>query len=455
MDRRSFLVGGLVTGGTVLGFDRLLERSRLGDPALARMPGVGTGGYGTLKPVASRNTGETILALPEGFQYTVFGKALTKMSDGHQTPGFHDGMAAFSVRGDVRLVRNHELRALRLTSIGPPELSYDPVAPGGTVTIEVDPKTRELKRDWASLSGTIWNCAGGKTPWGSWISCEEIVIGTKPAVDKDNKPVPVFDKDHGYCFEVSALADTLLKPEPIRAMGRFVHEAVAIDSGSGIVYETEDRNPGGFYRFIPNVPGKLLEGGKLQMLAVENMPRFDTRKGQEMGKTMTAVWVDIDDPDPAEADKNQDAVFQQGLAKGGAMFSRLEGCHFGEGKVFVTATNGGDAELGQVWSYRPRGDRWGELKLIFESPNEATLDAPDNVCLSPRGGLVLCEDGKNQQFMRGLTQDGAIFDFAENRFSQGEFAGACFSPDGETLFVNIQTPGMTLAIWGPWERGAL
>ena len=94
------------------------------------------------------------------------------------------------------------------------------------------------------------------------------------------------------------------------------------------------------------------------------------------------------------------------------------------------------------------------------------LDAPDNITVSPRGGIVICEDGGGQQYLRGLTQRGEIFDFALNTVNDREFAGATFSPDGETLFVNSQgdtsgpgrpeiEPGMTFAIWGPWEEGAL
>lgn len=83
---------------------------------------------------------------------------------------------------------------------------------------------------------------------------------------------------------------------------------------------------------------------------------------------------------------------------------------------------------------------------------------PDNLCVSPRGGLVVCEDGHNEQFVRGLTRQGQIFDFAQNVspiHAGSEFAGATFSPDGQTLFVNIQTPGVTLAVWGPWQKGLL
>jgi hypothetical protein len=173
---------------------------------------------------------------------------------------------------------------------------------------------------------------------------------------------------------------------------------------------------------------------------------------------LPVAWVDIDDPDPAAADTDPLAVFKQGKAKGGATFARLEGCWYGGGSVFFTATSGGDKLLGQVWEYRPEKNSDGHIRLFFESPAVEVLDRPDNICVTPRGGLIICEDGSNEQFLRGLTPDGRIFDFAKNMvpgFERVELAGATFSPDGETLFVNIQTPGITFAIWGPWRKGAL
>lgn len=198
------------------------------------------------------------------------------------------------------------------------------------------------------------------------------------------------------------------------------------------------------------------------MLAVEGRPQYDTATGQQMGSTLPVFWVDIDEPDPPGVG-DPAAVFAQGFGKGGARFSRLEGCWWGDGGVFFHATNGGDANVGQVWFYKPRGDDRGSLTLVFESPSAALLDSPDNVTVSPRGGIVLCEDGGGEQFVRGLTRDGRIFDFAQNLLGTREFAGACFSPSGRTLFLNIQgstldagaDKGMTFAIHGPWENGAL
>jgi hypothetical protein len=291
------------------------------------------------------------------------------------------------------------------------------------------------------------NCAGGPTPWGSWISCEETTTGISAG----------YTRPHGYCFEVPARADRPVDPIPLRAMGRFVHEAVAVDPAMGIVYLTEDRVASGLYRFHPTRPGDLAEGGRLEMLAIRDRPHFDTRRGQTAFDALPVTWVPIEDPDPADAETNAESVRQQGFRLGGATFARLEGAWFGDGRLYITATNGGDRRFGQVWEYRPdAGGGW--LRLIYESADPLLLVGPDNLCISPAGGLVICEDGPEVQHIRGLTAGGEIFDFARNAvtaFEESEFAGATFSPDGRTLFVNIQGPGLTLAIWGDWSSGPL
>nr|MBA2528853.1 DUF839 domain-containing protein [Euzebyales bacterium] len=312
-----------------------------------------------------------------------------------------------------------------------------------TVNLTFDTAARQPVDSHPSLAGTVRNCAGGETPQGTWLSCEETTNGRTSG----------YTKAHGYVFEVDPRATSPVEPVPFKAMGRFVHEAVAVDPATGIVYETEDRGSSGFYRFLANEPGNYAAGGRLQMLAVKAHPNYDTRAGQHVGTPLPVGWVDIADPDPAEAETNSMAVYDQGFARGGATFARLEGAWYGDGSVFFNATSGGDAGLGQVWEYRPRGRSGGLLTLVFESPGPELLDAPDNICVSPRGGLVLCEDGDGDQFVRGVTPEGQIFDFARNLINDKELAGATYSPGGETLFVNIQTPGVTFAITGPFERG--
>lgn len=444
MSRKDFLATGAGAGiGAAL--SGLVARNAAARPGDRNKADRDSGGYGELSPKQAENDPGTYLALPEGFKYTMIGAIGTLMSDGNPTPPAHDGMASFTAPDGVRLVRNHEVRTPAGTGVAIGGDSYDPLAGGGTTTLVVDPQTRLLQRDFVSLSGTYVNCAGGPTPGGSWLTCEETTAGETSG----------FRKDHGYIFEVPSSNDGLAEPEPYRAMGRFVHEAVAIDPATGIAYETEDRGAAGFYRFLANDPRDFGAGGRLQMLAIKGRPNYDTRTGQRVGKPLPVEWVDIENPDPESAEQNSSAVYEQGQAEGGATFARLEGCWYGDGSIFLNSTSGGDEELGQVWQYRPRGNSGGQLILLFESENPEMLDAPDNICVSPRGGLAICEDGDNEQYVRGLTQQGRIFDFALNVENNFEFAGANFSPDGETLFVNVQTPGRTFAIWGPWEEGAL
>ncbi|MCG9895126.1 MAG: PhoX family protein [Fimbriimonadaceae bacterium] len=448
LDRRSFLqVASAAAAAPAL--TGLLSRLTLSRPELAADAGQIAGGYGPIRPVKSENTGEEILALPEGFKYTVFGRTGDMMKDGNATPGAHDGMAAFAHAGVIRLIRNHEVRNQPTPDrkpIGDVAKSYDPLAGGGTSTLDIDPVTRLIKNDFASISGTMVNCAGGPTPGQSWITCEETVVGQAQG----------YGKEHGYIFEVSSKSNGLVDPTPIRAAGRRVHEACATDPETGILYITEDRGTSGLYRYVPVDKDHLAKGGELQMLAVKGKAQFDTRKGQTNGVKYDAVWVTIDtpDPDPAKTERMEQANYSEGLAKGGATFARLEGCWYGNGSIYAVSTNGGDKNLGQVWRYIPGTRNEGILELIFESPDPEIMESPDNLCVTPRGALAVCEDGGGDNFLRGITREGRVFSFAKNNLNKSELAGVCFSPDGNTLFFNLQTPGLTVAIWGDFARGS-
>lgn len=467
MDRRSFLINlSAFSGSVALACSGLASRSAAFSKA-GELSHLKAFGYGELIPTAAKNTGETFLALPKGFEYNVIGKVNGIMSDGRPTPAAHDGMWTFKVKNELRIVRNHEVSGGRLprenAGIGSGN-HYDETAGGGTTTLVVNPKTREIVRDFVSLSGTLINCAGGPTPWGSWISCEETTLGQTIRTSSNGVKTGGFPKAHGYCFEVQASANNNLPPVPLKAMGRFTHEAIAVDKKSGIVYETEDHGSSGFYRFLPKRRKRLAEGGVLQMLAIADKPEYDTRTGQKQGTALSVKWVTIDNPDPAEADVDPLAVFKQGRAKGGAIFSRLEGCCTdNKGNVYFVSTSGGDNKGGQIWIYKPENKDGGRLSMLFESPSREVLDMPDNVCLMPKSQLLfLCEDsdyvglgGTRDNFMRVLTPDGRIADFAKNlapKFETTEFAGSTFTKDGKTLFVNLQGVGATFAIWGDWGR---
>lgn len=463
--------------------------------------GRGSGGYGDLvakKPVRTPTFSpehggvyadpETEwLALPEGFSYVVLGLAGTAMSDGNRTPQAHDGMGAFRTGwGRVRLVRNHENRDAAdagLPPIGGSSNAYNPQGAGGNTTLEVAFRNGvpTLKRDFVSLNGTIVNCAGGETPWGSWISCEETT--------ETREGIP-----HGYAFDVPSSHDGPVDPVPLKALGRFVHEAVAVDPRTSIVYETEDRSweerdddpatgtsiGAGFYRFVPDAYGDL-SSGVLQALKVKGADQYFTVRGQRAGRSLPVEWVTIDDPDPEAAAEDPSSVFRQARSKGAAIFQRLEGAWYGDGRVYFASTSGGEAEHGQIWEYKPVGRSGGHLKLVYETPDPEILTFPDNLGVTPRHGLILCEDtgyvrseenflddGTGQapfaeQKLKGLTRQGRIFDFAVNLLDSREWAGACWSPDGKYLFANTQgetrepgtVPGRTYAIWGPWRDGAL
>ena len=311
---------------------------------------------------------------------------------------------------------------------------------------------RQLINHYASLSGTYRNCAGGPTPWGSWITCEENV--STLATNRPGNATNV-SKSHGYNFEVPALATVPVNPVPLVAMGRFNHEAVAIDPKTGIVYETEDQRDSLLYRFIPSQPNNLSAGGTLQALKIKNMPQAKTFAGFPKGQPMPVEWVTIDNPDPAT-----DTVRVEGFGKGAAQFARGEGIWYGNREVYFCCTNGGSVDangrpngFGQVWRYLPDRDT---IELFVEAKSADELDGPDNIVVAPYGDLIICEDGNDEQFVVGVTPNGELYRLAKNAINDSEFAGACFSPDGRTMFVNIQTPGITFAIWGPWksQRGA-
>ncbi|MAL08866.1 MAG: hypothetical protein CMF74_04265 [Maricaulis sp.] len=424
-------------------------------------------GYGPLY----RDPGH-LLDLPRGFSYQVISTEGEEMSDGLITPGDFDGMACFEREdGRIALIRNHELHPGQQdrSPFGPDNERLERIAAsrlydrapdgtplhGGTTTLVLNPDTLAIERQFLSLGGTHNNCAGGPTPWGSWLTCEET---TERAGER-------MRRDHGYVFEVPSSANELVEAVPLRGLGRFRHEAAAIDPVRGIVYLTEDAYDDAlFYRFLPDQPGELWRGGRLQALAIRGRPGFDTRNWSSRafapGEWLDTEWIDIVDTDNPDGD-----MALRHIAIGAAHFTRGEGAWFGEDEVYFTCTDGGSLHSGQIFRYVHDGSG-GRIQLFHESDDTTIMDHCDNLTIAPWGDLIIAEDGPSEQYIRGVTPEGRVYTIARNAFavhseesddtSYSEFCGPCFSPDGSVLFLNVQSsPSRTLAIRGPWQQRSL
>lgn len=457
VSRRDFFVRSAAFSAGFAGLASLFRH----DSVLAAFSAPSTVGYGPLLPDPLG-----FLDLPARFSYTVISRAGEAMNDALLVPWQHDGMAAFSAPDNkVLLVRNHELDEI-VTERGPfgpanarlksadRSLLFNPglkgaAGLGGTSTLLYDPATRRLERHAMSLMGTLQNCAGGPTPWGSWLTCEETTLGTKDGLDVD----------HGWVFEVPSSATTPVKPEPLRAMGRFRHEAVAINPSCGCVYLTEDLADGVFYRFLPKAPGNLRAGGRLQALVFIDSPNLVTHNWNDAKRLKRALpmpvkWIDLSDPDSPN-----DNLREQAASHGASAFARSEGIWWGNDAAYFAATSGGKSKLGQIWKYTPSPHEGtpaeekapATLELFLE-PNDSTVcNNADNITVAPWGDLIVCEDGEAVNGLVGVTPAGQPYRLAQLRGTPSETAGACFSPDGRVLFFNVQTPGMTIAVAGPWR----
>ena len=406
------------------------------------------------------NDPKGILRLMKGFKYNIISKKGQMMSDGLTVPDHADGMASFKGKGDnIILIRNHEIGHFKtiekLLDKNPmqknkkyinqfSDLMYDQgknqtPCGGGTSTIVYNTKTQSVEKEYLSLAGTLVNCGGGITPWNTWISCEETV---------DIKGSGL-TKNHGYNFEVIPSETIKLnKAIPLKDMGRFRHEAIAIDPKTNIAYQTEDRKDGLIYRFVPNVKKQYAKGGKLQALVIKNMKTNDTRNWEVDNFVINTKykidWIDLDN-----VQNPKDDLRKRGAKKGAAIFARAEGMWYDKNIVYFTCTSGGSKKIGQIWKIDTDNQT---LEMMFESHNSDVMRMCDNMTIAPWGDVVICEDGKGKDRLIGLKPNGTTYVIAENYLNNSEFAGVNFSPDGSILFVNIYSPTMTIAITGPWKE---
>ena len=437
LNRRNFI------GATGAAFSGLLLNGCTGRSAPLTSAPSSFADYGPLVPDPAG-----MLDLPRGFSYRLLSSLGNAMTDGCTVPDKADGMGCFSIGNDeIVLIRNHELvpaddaGGVLAKGFGTRDGA---IVPGGTTSIVLDATTLEVKREFRSLAGTIRNCSGGITPWGSWLTCEEAPTGPGQRFGEG------LAENHGWVFEVPANATGLIDAVPLKAMGRFNHEAACVDPRTGIVYLSEDRDDSVLYRFVPTTPGRLGDGGLLQAMVVEGLSdtRNWTSADMAVGSRHTVRWIDCDD-----VGSPNDDLRSRAAAKGAAVVARGEGIHTGTDEIFVCSTNGGQRKLGQIFRLVPgTGGEPDQIELFFESQSKDQFNYGDNLTVGPNGHLIVCEDQYTEvvdNHLRGITPDGRAYTLGRLRM-QTELAGGCFSPDGKWFFVNAYSPTRTLAITGPW-----
>ncbi|MFK7827707.1 MAG: alkaline phosphatase PhoX [Oligoflexales bacterium] len=378
-----------------------------------------------------------LLQVPSGFSVKLIQQSGDTMSDGYRMPGKPDGMACFPGSDNtIVLMRNHEIGSFyqidnkeqtAYESHKAPAYAYDRASAGGVSRLVFNPETLELLHSNMVLSGTERNCAGGTSPWG-YLTCEETV-----------------SRRHGYVFLCSTSANSLEKPRRIKCYGRFNHEAAVVDPNTHIAYLTEDRRDGCLYRFVPNEFDRPFTG-KLQALSIKNRRRFDTSDDMDLNDTLEVSWVDL----PRQG--SSDNLRYKAMDRGAARIKRGEGIWLHDNVVYFSSTSGGPRNKGQIFALNINSGSDDLLSLVVQADRDNTLDMPDNITVSPEGNIFVAEDGSGSNYIRVVNQQGDMFTFAKNIHSRSEIAGLTFDPTGNTLFLNLQHDGITLAVTGPFNR---
>ncbi|KNE84101.1 MULTISPECIES: alkaline phosphatase PhoX [Streptomyces] len=384
MERRTFLRT-TVIGGSAAAFGGSLWRGA----AYAAPAQPGSGPYGALRAADANG-----IRLPAGFSSRVIARSGRKVSGTsytwHNAP---DGGACYADGSGWIYVSNSEI---------------NPSGGAGAVRFS---SSGSITGAYRILSGTRQNCAGGKTPWNTWLSCEEV--------------------DRGYVYETDPWG---VKPAVRRdAMGRFKHEAAAADPVRKVVYLTEDVSDSCFYRFRPTTWGDL-SSGTLEVL----------RMGP--GTSGPVTWATVPDPSGASAaTRNQ--------VSGTKRFNGGEGCHYADGTCWFT-TKGDN----RVWQYDAAAET---IELAYDDSlvsGGTPLTGVDNVTRTASGDLYVAEDGGNMEICV-ITPDNVVAPFLRvDGQSSSEITGPAFSPDGSRLYFSSQrgtsgssSGGITYEVTGPFR----
>ena len=413
MSRRAFVGSGVAAAGLLALGPEFWE-------ALARPARRARSPYGPLRQPDTNG-----LRLPEGFTSRVVAQS------GQPVPGtaypwhiFPDGGATYETKdGGWILVSNSE-------SPTPVDLPIPPVGEpgdGGASAIRFD-ADGSIADAYRILSDTSSNCAGGPTPWGTWLSCEEI--------------------EDGLVWECDPAGKREAVSHP--ALGVFKHEAACIDSRTGFAYLSEDEGDSGFYRFRPKRPEDLSEG------------RLEIARVGERGKV---EWAPVPDPTSVAGPLRMQV-------EGATEFKRGEGIWFDSGTVYLTTTSDS-----RIWAYNTRSER---IRVLYdpEKIKNPPLTDVDNITVAKRSGdIYVCEDnGGEDAFDIGIvtpqvdrTNGGRprapkVARFAKMTGPQhgdpsteavSEVAGVCFNPAGDRLYFSSQrgfVTGITYEVSGPFRR---